>query len=63
VGDYWLTRLGYSPLYNTKNPFDWMSMIAMQGKSSFFESRVSEYARTNVLADPDEQEFSLDTEF
>ena len=63
VGDYWLIRLGYSPLYNTKNPFDWMSMIAMQGKSSFFECRVSEYARANVLADPDEQQFSLDTEF
>lgn len=63
VGDYWLIRLGYSPLYNTKNPFDWMSMIAMQGKSSFFECRVSEYARANVLADPDEQEFSLDTDF
>ena len=63
VADFWLLRLGYKELYNTKNPFDWMSMIGMQGKSSFFEVRVSEYARANVLADPSEHEFSLDTEF
>ncbi|CAM9705774.1 unnamed protein product [Ectocarpus sp. 6 AP-2014] len=63
IADFWLVRLGYKRLYNAKNPFDWMNMIGMQGKSSFFEVRVSEYARANVLADPSEHEFCLDTEF
>jgi len=38
-------QLGYnSRIYNAQNPFDWMEMISLDGKSNFFEKRVSEYA-------------------
>jgi ribonucleoside-diphosphate reductase beta chain len=45
VADHWLTTLGYSKLYNEKNPFDWMELISMEGKTNFFEKRVTEYTR------------------
>lgn len=63
VADFWLVRLGYAKLYHASNPFGWMELIGMQGKSSFFEVRVSEYARANVLADENETEFALDVDF
>jgi ribonucleotide reductase beta subunit family protein with ferritin-like domain len=42
--DRLLISLGVEPLYNTKNPFDWMEMISLEGKTNFFERRVSEYS-------------------
>lgn len=63
VADFWLVRLGLGKLYNANNPFGFMEMIGLQGKSSFFEVRVSEYARANVLADEDQTEFALDVDF
>jgi ribonucleoside-diphosphate reductase beta chain len=50
VGDMLLRDLGYSKLYGATNPFDWMEMITMDGKTNFFESRVSEYARASVIS-------------
>lgn len=50
VGDQLLRDLGYSKLYGATNPFDWMEMITMDGKTNFFESRVSEYARASVIS-------------
>jgi ribonucleoside-diphosphate reductase beta chain len=43
VADYWLVALGYSKSYRTANPFDFMDMISLEGKTNFFERRVSEY--------------------
>lgn len=37
--------LGYAPIYNTVNPFDWMVVISLPNSTNFFESKVSEYAR------------------
>ena len=45
VADHLLSSLGYAKLYNAKNPFDFMDMISMQGKTNFFEKRVSEYSK------------------
>ena len=45
VADRLLCSLGYAKVYNTPNPFDFMDMISMQGKTNFFEKRVSEYAK------------------
>lgn len=45
VADYWLTELGYTKLWNVTNPFEWMDLISMQGKTNFFEKRVGEYAK------------------
>lgn len=43
VADRLLTQLGYSKVYNSENPFDFMDRIGLDGKTNFFEKRVSEY--------------------
>jgi ribonucleotide reductase beta subunit family protein with ferritin-like domain len=63
VADYWLQRLGAPAYYNAKNPFDWMELISLEGKTNFFEKRVSEYQRPGVLSDKQTQTFTLDAEF
>lgn len=49
VADHLLTRLGYGKKYNAKNPFDWMEMISLQGKTNFFERKVGEYQKASVM--------------
>lgn len=44
VADRLAVQLGTEKIYNANNPFDWMEMISLESKTSFFESRVSEYA-------------------
>ena len=44
VADRLLLQLGYSKNYNVANPFDFMELISIEGKTNFFEKRVSEYA-------------------
>ncbi len=44
VADRLCIQLGYDKIYNVANPFDWMEMISLQGKTNFFEKRVSDYA-------------------
>lgn len=48
--DRLLQMLGYKKIYNVENPFDWMEMISMQGKTNFFEKRVGDYQRPGVMA-------------
>ena len=50
VADRLLRDLGYRPLFGTKNPFDWMDMISLEGKTNFFEKRVGEYQKSGVMA-------------
>lgn len=45
VADRLLVSLGNVKLYNAANPFDFMDMISLQGKTNFFEKRVSEYSK------------------
>lgn len=47
--DRLVVQLQCDKLYNTKNPFDWMELISLQGKTNFFERRVSEYQRAGVM--------------
>lgn len=49
--------------YNTKNPFDFMNLISLEGKTNFFEKKVGEYQRLGVMADPVDNVFTLDAEF
>lgn len=49
VADGLLARLGYSPIYGSANPFSFMDLIGMAGRSNFFEERVSLYQRADVL--------------
>ena len=44
VADRLCIQLGYDKIYSVANPFDWMEMISLQGKTNFFEKRVSDYA-------------------
>lgn len=50
VADFWLTELGCSKFYNVSNPFDFMDMISLQGKSNFFEKRTPEYKKATERA-------------
>jgi len=63
VADRWLVELGYSKVYNTANPFDFMEMISLQGKTNFFEKRVGDYQKSGVLSTKEGQSFSLDEDF
>ena len=48
--DRLLVALGAPNLYDATNPFDWMQLISLQGKTNFFEKRVSEYQKANVMS-------------
>ena len=48
VADRLLVALGSPKHYNSSNPFDFMEMISLQGKTNFFEKRVSDYSKANV---------------
>ena len=64
VTDRLLTELECEKIYNTSNPFDFMDMISLQGKTNFFEKRVSEYQKAGVLNKEEEQDkFSMDADF
>jgi ribonucleoside-diphosphate reductase beta chain len=64
VADRWLSELGYAKVYNTANPFDFMEMISLQGKTNFFEKRVGDYQKSGVMSSgKDNQAFSLDEDF
>merc|ERR1712039_1047505 len=67
VADRLLTALGHTKLFGSTNPFDWMELISLQGKTNFFEKRVGEYQKAGVMTPAAGQEeskaFSLDADF
>ncbi|WP_205749478.1 ribonucleoside-diphosphate reductase small subunit [Aquirufa rosea] len=63
VADRLLVALGCKKYYNATNPFDFMEMISLQGKTNFFEKRVAEYQKSGVMSDKDTMSFSLDEDF
>ena len=67
VADRLLVSLHASKLYNVSNPFPWMEMISMQGKTNFFEKRVGEYQKSGVKDGATlgsvQQRFSVDEDF
>jgi len=63
VADRLLISLGYDKVYNAKNPFPFMDMINLQGKTNFFEKRVADYQKSGVMADKKDQIFDLDDDF
>ena len=63
VADRLLESLGNPKVYNVENPFPWMELISLQGKTNFFEKRVGDYQKSGVMADKDKQVFSLDEDF
>lgn len=64
VADRLLMELGCDKVYNSTNPFDFMEMISLQGKTNFFEKRVGEYQKAGVMdGDSGKSKFSLDEDF
>jgi len=64
VADRLLTELGNDKIYNASNPFDFMEMISLQGKTNFFEKRVAEYQKAGVANnDKDAHAFNMDADF
>ena len=64
VADRLLVELGCEREYNTTNPFDFMDMISLQGKTNFFEKKVAEYQKSGVMnTDGDAQKISFDADF
>ena len=63
VADRLLVALGYSKVYNAVNPFDFMELISLQGKTNFFEKRVGEYKKSSVGVGKDDNVFKLDEDF
>uniref|UniRef100_A0A8C5QDU8 ribonucleoside-diphosphate reductase n=1 Tax=Leptobrachium leishanense TaxID=445787 RepID=A0A8C5QDU8_9ANUR len=63
VADRLLTELGYSKIFLAENPFDFMENISLEGKTNFFEKRVSEYQRFGIMAQTSDNVFTLDADF
>ena len=65
VTDRLLVELGCEKVYNSENPFDFMEMISLEGKTNFFEKRVGDYQKAGVLSDSNDSKdtFSFDDDF
>jgi len=63
VADRWIAELGYTKVYNATNPFDFMEMISLQGKTNFFEKRVGDYQKSGVMSSKETHAFSLEEDF
>lgn len=64
VADRLLVELGNEKIYNVTNPFDFMEMISLQGKTNFFEKRVGEYQKAGILSGKKENtSFTMDEDF
>ncbi|MEI6408003.1 MAG: ribonucleotide-diphosphate reductase subunit beta [Bacteroidota bacterium] len=63
VADRLLNSLGADKFYNTANPFPWMDLISMQGKTNFFEKRVGDYQKAGVMGKREEQAFTMEADF
>ena len=64
VTDRLLVELGCERVYNSSNPFDFMDMISLQGKTNFFEKRVGEYQKAGVMnTDSEAQKITFDADF
>ena len=60
VADRLSVQLGYEKIYNVVNPFDWMELISLEGKTNFFEKKMGDYALANKTKSEDVFEFTAD---
>ena len=63
VADRLALQLGCSKIYKSTNPFDFMELISLEGKTNFFEKKVSEYAKAGVGMKPEDMVVRLDEDF
>ena len=63
VADRLMRELGGQNLFNVENPFDFMGMIDLEGKTNFFEKKVGDYQKAGVMASREDQVFTLEADF
>ena len=63
VADHLLASLGLARRWNVQNPFDFMELISLEGKTNFFEKRVGDYQKSGVMNTQEEREFTLMADF
>lgn len=63
VADRLAVQLGAPKLYNASNPFDFMELISLEGKTNFFEKKVSEYSKPGVGMKQEDMVIRLDEDF
>lgn len=63
VADFWLRKLNCDAVYNVENPFEFMEMLSLQGKSNFFETRVSQYQKAGVGGEKGDNDIDFDADF
>lgn len=63
VADRLLAALHQPKIWNVENPFPWMDMISLQGKTNFFEKRVGDYKKSGINSTSEEQSFDLNADF
>lgn len=63
VADRLLVELGVNKIYNSQNPFSFMELISLDGKTNFFEKKVGEYQKLGVTAKRMDHAFTLDADF
>jgi ribonucleotide reductase beta subunit family protein with ferritin-like domain len=61
--DRLMVALGYQKHYNAQNPFDFMDLLSLEGKTNFFEKRVGEYSKAGVGGSEEDRVFTLDADF
>ena len=63
VADRLIVQLGYTKLFNTSNPFDFMELISLNSKTNFFEKRVSEYSLGAIIKKEKNSKIDFNTDF
>nr|XP_039274707.1 ribonucleoside-diphosphate reductase subunit M2 B-like isoform X1 [Styela clava] len=63
VADRLLVALECPKVYNVENPFDFMELISLEGKTNFFEKRVGEYQKAGVMSNSEDMKFTLEADF
>ena len=61
VADRLSQQLGYGKIFNSSNPFDFMEMISLEGKTNFFEKRVGDYSLSSC--ENKSEAFNFDADF
>uniref|UniRef100_A0A8C5KXX5 Ribonucleoside-diphosphate reductase subunit M2 n=1 Tax=Jaculus jaculus TaxID=51337 RepID=A0A8C5KXX5_JACJA len=62
VADRLMLEMGFNKIFRVENPFDFMEIISLEGKTNFSEKRVGEHQRMGVMSNPTENSFSLDAD-
>jgi ribonucleoside-diphosphate reductase beta chain len=63
VSDYWLSKLNYAKVFESKNPFDFMQYISLQDFGNFFETRITSYRKAGVGVPKEQNSFNIEEDF